>query len=191
MLPEKKTIQMFEETGVLLEGHFSLTSGLHSAKYLQCAKIFQYPEYAAELCHELAARFATEKIDLCIGPALGGIIIAYETARSLGVRGMFAERDADGKMALRRGFEIRKDERVLVLEDVITTGSSVQEVISLVHELGGHTAGIGTLVNRSGNAAIFNFPFASLIAIKVETYSPQDCPLCRQSIPVVKPGSRK
>ncbi|MBS3948750.1 MAG: orotate phosphoribosyltransferase [Dethiobacter sp.] len=191
MLTQEKVLEIFAETGVLLEGHFLLTSGRHSARYLQCARVFQYPEQARILCLALAARFGGEDVDFCIGPALGGVIMAYETARSLGVRAMFAEREQDGKMALRRGFTIRPGERALVLEDVVTTGGSVREVAALVRSFGGEVAGVGAVVDRSSGTADFGVPFAALVRLEVETFSPSDCPLCCLGSPAVKPGSRK
>ncbi len=191
MIAKEEILEIFAKTGVLLEGHFQLTSGKHSARYLQCAKVFQYPEHAETLCKSLGESFIQEKPDLCIGPALGGVVIAYETARSLGVRGLFAERDKDGTMALRRGFTIEPGERVLVLEDVVTTGGSVKEVIELVKELGGNVIGVGTIVDRSGGTADFGVPYTSLIQVDVTAYEPDDCPLCRAGSPAVKPGSRK
>jgi len=191
MLTEKRVLEIFQETGVLLEGHFLLTSGRHSNAYLQCARVFQYPQYAEELCGVLAEMFKTAKVDLCIGPALGGVVIAYETARALGVRGLFAERDKDGTMALRRGFVIQPGERVLVLEDVVTTGGSVKEVLELVRSMGGKVVGVGTIVDRSGGLVDFGVPYTSLISLAVEAYEQTDCPLCKAGIPAVKPGSRK
>ncbi len=191
MLSEKEILGIFKETGVLLEGHFLLTSGRHSARYLQCARVLQHPQHAARLCSDLARHFAALMPDLCIGPALGGVIIAYETARSLGVRGIFAERDKEGKMTLRRGLTISPGDRVVVLEDVVTTGGSVKEVISLVRHMGADVVGVGTVVDRSGGTADFGVPFAALLTLEVETFEPEKCPLCREGLPAVKPGSRK
>ncbi|MBT9142653.1 MAG: Orotate phosphoribosyltransferase [Dehalococcoidia bacterium] len=191
MLTENRVLEIFQKTGVLLEGHFLLTSGLHSNAYLQCARVFQYPQYAQELCGALAEAFKTARVDLCIGPALGGVVIAYETARALGVRGLFAERGKDGTMALRRGFVILPGERVLVLEDVVTTGGSVKEVLELVGSMGGNVVGVGTIVDRSGGGSDFGVPYSSLIRFEVASYHPADCPLCKEGIPAVKPGSRK
>lgn len=191
MLSEERMMEIFQQAGVLLEGHFLLTSGRHSNRYLQCARVFQYPDYAEELCTALASHFKNQQVDVCIGPALGGVVIAYETARALATRGLFAERDKDGTMALRRGFAIEPGERVLVLEDVVTTGGSVKEVIRLVNDLGGQVVGVGTIVDRSNNTADFGVPYASLIQVNVESFDPADCPLCKQNIPAVKPGSRK
>ena len=191
MLTENRVLEIFKETGVLLEGHFLLTSGRHSNAYLQCARVFQYPQYAQELCGALAETFKAAKVELCIGPALGGVVIAYETARALGVRGLFAERDKDGTMALRRGFLICPGERVLVLEDVVTTGGSAKEVLELVGSMGGKVVGVGTIVDRSGGSADFGVPYSSLIRLEAAAHFPADCPLCKAGIPAVKPGSRK
>ncbi|NLZ93645.1 MAG: orotate phosphoribosyltransferase [Firmicutes bacterium] len=191
MISETRVLEVLKETGVLLQGHFLLTSGLHSDKYLQCAQVFQYPKYAAEFCQALAAAFAAEKVDLCIGPALGGVVIAYETARALNTRGIFAERDQAGAMTLRRGFAINPGEKVLVLEDVVTTGGSVREVISLVREMGGKVVGVGSIVDRSNGKVDFGVPYHALIRFEVNTYEPNECPLCKQGTPAVKPGSRK
>jgi orotate phosphoribosyltransferase len=191
MLREQRVLEIFADADVLLEGHFLLTSGRHSARYLQCARVFQYPDYATELCSALADSFQEQHVDVCIGPALGGVVIAYETARALKTRGLFAERDKDGAMTLRRGFAIKPGERVLVLEDVVTTGGSVKEVITLVLQLGGEVVGVGTIVDRSGGTADFGVPYTSLIRLDVESFDSTDCPLCKQGIPAIKPGSRK
>lgn len=190
-MEKNRVLQVFEETGVLQEGHFLLTSGRHSDRYMQCAKVLQHPKYAEELCAALAEKFRAAGIDVCVGPAMGGIIVAYETARRLGCRALFAERDASGAMTLRRGFHIEPGEKVLVLEDVITTGGSVQEVIDLVKSMGAHVAGVGVLVDRSGGKADFGVPLVSLLEMDINTYSPEECPLCARGVPAVKPGSRK
>lgn len=191
MIPRERVLEIFAQAQVLLEGHFLLTSGKHSNRYLQCARVFQYPDYGEELCEALSQSFAGEKIDLCVGPALGGVVMAYETARSFGVRGLFTERDKDGIMTLRRGFVIEPGQRVLVLEDVVTTGGSVKEVIELLRGMGAEIVGVGAIVDRSGGQADFGVPFKSTIQLDVESYHPADCPLCQQGIPVVKPGSRQ
>lgn len=190
-MDRERILKIFEETGVLLEGHFLLTSGRHSDRYLQCARVLQYPRYAEELCAELAGKFKAQDIDVCVGPAMGGIIVAYETARHLGCRALFTERDEKGSMTLRRGFSLEPGERVLVLEDVITTGGSVQEVIDLARSLGAVVAGVGVMVDRSGGNAAFDVPLTSLIKLDVRTYNAGECPLCAQGLPAVKPGSRK
>ncbi|MDR1665199.1 MAG: orotate phosphoribosyltransferase [Clostridiales bacterium] len=181
---------ILKETEALLEGHFILTSGRHSNQYMQCAKILQYPEYAEEMGKGIADLYADENIDVVIGPATGGIILAYEVARLLKARNLFAEREA-GKMVLRRGFTLPKDARVLVVEDVITTGGTVQEVIDLVNSLNGHVVGVAVLVDRGMGVVDFGVPHKSLYTSKVISWSPDECPLCKEGkTPAVKPGSR-
>ncbi|MFA6143139.1 MAG: orotate phosphoribosyltransferase [Candidatus Omnitrophota bacterium] len=189
-MTEKDVLKIFDKYSALLTGHFKLSSGLHSEKYLQCALVLQYPEAAGLLAKELAKKFAEEKIGVVVGPALGGITIAYEVARALGVRGLFTERQ-DGKMVLRRGFSVKPGERVLIVEDVITTGLSTKEVIEVVKSLGGQIAGVGSIIDRSSAPIDFSAKFESLAKIKVETFKEDDCPLCKSNIPITKPGSRK
>lgn len=189
MLTEKKVNEILEKSGVLLNGHFLLTSGKHSNKYMQCAKIFQYPDYSEQISKDLAEKFGGQDIDMVIGPAIGGIILAYEVARQLGVKALFAERE-NGKMTLRRGFEIAKGTKVLVVEDVITTGGSVKEVIEVVRSLDAEVVGVGSVVDRSGGKALFDVPFKSVIKIDIDTYEPNDCPLCKAGSTPYKPGSR-
>jgi len=183
-------IKAFDKAGALLKGHFSLSSGLHSGQYLQCALLLRYPQYAKRLCGKLATRFKHEKIDLVIGPAYGGIIVAHELARALNVRAIFTERK-DGLMQLRRNFSIRKGERVLVAEDVVTTGKSVKELIKAIRPYGPRIVGIAALIDRSGKSSPFGkIPFKGLKKINIKVYSPGKCPLCKQKVPLVKPGSR-
>lgn len=189
MIGKKKMNEILEKTGVLLNGHFLLTSGKHSNRYMQCAKIFQHPDISAEVSKDLAEKFDGCDIDIVIGPAIGGIILAYEVARQLEVKALFAERE-NGSMALRRGFEIKAGSRVLVVEDVITTGGSVKEVIELVRALGGEVVGVASVVDRSGGRALFDVPFKSVMKIEIETYEPEECPLCKEGSVAVKPGSR-
>lgn len=186
-MTREEILSIFRETGVMLEGHFQLTSGRHSDKYMQCARLFQYPDIAERFAKELADKFTG--IDLVAGPALGGIIIAYEVSRQLGVKNVFAERE-NGAMTLRRGFEIPRGARVLVVEDVVTTGGSVIEVIELVRALGGEVAGVGSIVDRSDGKVNFGVPFAAVLSMEVESWEADKCPLCREGWPVVKPGSR-
>jgi len=188
-MTEKAVLGLFTEHNALLTGHFRLSSGLHSEKYLQCALVLQYPNAAAKLSKALAKKFSENKIDVVIGPALGGITLAYEVARAFGVRGLFTERQ-DGKMVLRRGFSIAKGEKVLVVEDVITTGGSTKEVIAVVKSLGGEVIGVGSIIDRSGQPIDFGAPFQSLAKVSVETFEEKNCPLCKNNIPVTKPGSR-
>jgi orotate phosphoribosyltransferase len=183
-------MDLLRETGVLHQGHFRLTSGKHSDTYLQCALVLQYPDKAGLLCSQLATIFKDQAIDLVIGPAIGAVVMAQETARALGVRAIFTERE-NGRMALRRGFSIRPGERVLAVEDVVTTGGSVQEVLEVVQELGGVPVGVGAIVDRSSGQALFPVPLHALIKVEAKTYEPNDCPLCRQGLPLTKPGSRQ
>ena len=189
MITEKELLSLFTGHNALLNGHFRLSSGLHSEKYLQCALVLQYPDAAEKLSKELAKKFSKSKIDLVIGPALGGITLAYEVARVFGVRGLFTERQ-DGKMILRRGFSIAKGENALVVEDVITTGGSTKEVIEVVRSLGGEIVGVGSIIDRSSQPVDFGAPFEALAKLKVETFEEKKCPLCKKNIPVTKPGSR-
>ncbi|MEO2065324.1 MAG: orotate phosphoribosyltransferase [Desulfurobacteriaceae bacterium] len=192
MLTEDKIKEIFLKADAFLEGHFLLSSGLHSPYYLQCARVLQYPKYSEILCKELARRIK-EKVndfDFVIAPAIGGIIVSYETARHLGVRGIFAER-VDGKLTLRRGFEIKPGERAVVVEDVVTTGKSTRETIEVVKSHGGEVVAVGSLVDRSGGKVDFGVPFTTLWRLEVPVYQPESCPLCREGkVPLVKPGSR-
>jgi orotate phosphoribosyltransferase len=189
-LTKEEVFSLFKDTGALLEGHFLLTSGLHSPQYFQCSKVLQYPPHAQKLCWEIAYNFMSEKVNVVVGPAVGGIIVAQEVARLISCRAIFAERE-DHKMTLRRGFEIKPGERVLVVEDVVTTGGSINEVIDLVRIAEAHLIGVGFLVDRSQNRISFGAPKFSVIEMEVVTYQPDECPLCKQGIPIVKPGSRK
>ncbi len=189
-MTEKEVLELFDKYNALLAGHFRLSGGLHSEKYLQCALILQYPDAAAKLAKALAGKFTKEKIDVVIGPALGGITLAYEVARAIGVRGVFTERQ-DGKMVLRRGFVVKSGEKVLVVEDVVTTGGSTKEVIEVVKNSGGKVIGVGSVIDRSDSPVDFGARFESLARIKIETFKEGDCPLCKNNIPITKPGSRK
>lgn len=188
-LNKMEALELFRKSGALLEGHFLLTSGRHSDRYVQCAQVLKHADYTARLCQEIAARFQKEKIDLVIGPAMGGIIVAYETSRSLGVTNVFAERE-NGKMTLRRGFTLEPGQRVLVVEDVITTGGSVQEVIDLVSAHKGEVAGVGVLVDRSGGQVDFGVPMEAVITMEVPSWDQAVCPMCQSGSVAVKPGSR-
>lgn len=189
LLTHEDILFLFKRTGALLKGHFLLTSGKHSDHYFQCALVLQHPECARVLCGELAGKFLSLEIDLVIGPALGGIIVAHEVARALGKRGIFTERE-NGLMTLRRGFSISPGERALVVEDVATTGGSVMEVMDVVRRAGGVVAGVGVLVNRSGGELNMGVRAESLCTVTVQNFEPNDCPLCRNGMPIVKPGSR-
>ena len=182
-------MDLLEESGAYLEGHFLLTSGRHSERYFEKFRVLEHPQYAERLCSELARRFQDVAVDVVIGPAIGGIILAYETARQLGARAIFAEREA-GRMQLRRGFAIEAGEKVLVVEDVVTTGGSVQEVVELVEQTAGQIQGIGILMDRSGGAVDLGYRLEALVTLDIQSYDPQECPLCRQGIPITQRGSR-
>lgn len=190
MLTKEQVLAILKEREAVLEGHFLLTSGRHSDRYVQCAKLFQYADTSEIICKELAEKFAGEKIDVVVGPALGGVIMAYEMGRQLGVRNIFAERE-NGNMTLRRGFKVEKGERVLVCEDVVTTGGSVKEVIALLSDMGAEIVGVGSVVDRSNGKVDFGVPFHAVLSMEVTSYEADNCPLCREGkIPAIKPGSR-
>jgi orotate phosphoribosyltransferase len=199
MLKREEILKMFEAAGAIRHGHFELSSGLHSGTYVQCALVLQYPRFAENLGQALATLFSDVRIDAVVSPAIGGLIIGQEVARALpepknrfggGVPALFAERDASGMMTLRRGFDIRPDQHVLVVEDVWTTGGSTEETIRVVEEAGGRVVAAGALIDRSGGAIEFEVEAQSLIQLPVASYEPEDCPLCRSGSPAVKPGSR-
>jgi orotate phosphoribosyltransferase len=188
-------MDLFAETGAYLRGHFRLTSGLHSAEYLQCAKVLAVPDYAEQLGSELAANLkqltGNARIDIIVSPAMGGIIIGHEVARAYRVPALFAERDSGTKqMTLRRGFEIRPGQRAIVIEDVVTTGGSTREVVEMLRNAGAEVIAAGCIIDRSGGTADTGVPRVSLESMHPATYNPEDCPLCLQGQPVVKPGSR-
>jgi orotate phosphoribosyltransferase len=182
-------LQIFSDTGALLSGHFKLSSGRHSDKYLQCARALQFPEKARFLCENLADNFRSLKATAVIAPAIGGLIVAHEVAAALNVRAIFGER-IDGVMSLRRGFEIMPEENVIVVEDVITTGKSTHEIINLVKSFSGNVIGIGCLANRSTHDLDLPREPASLLRLTFENWTPEDCPLCAQGLPIDSPGSR-
>ena len=182
-------LSLFRESGALLDGHFRLSSGLHSPGYLQCALVLQHPDRAEALGRALAALLRDLGSTVVLSPALGGLIIGHEVGRALGVRAIFAERQ-DGKLSLRRGFTLEANDRVLVVEDVMTTGGSTCETIDVAKAAGGQVIGAASIVNRSGGALAFDVPYLSLLEIALPTYEPDKCPLCAQGLPVVKPGSR-
>ena len=190
MITKERVLEILKEADVLQEGHFLLTSGRHSDKYLQCAKIFQYTKYSEELCRALAEKFAGKGVELVIGPAIGAIQMSYEVSRHLGVKNIFAERE-NGKMTLRRNFTIEPGQKVLVVEDVVTTGGSVREVIDIVREHGGEVVGLGVVVDRTGGKIDFGVPLESVISMEGVSYEADECPLCKKGLPLVKPGSRQ
>lgn len=191
MNPEE-VLEIFRKAGALLSGHFLLTSGLHSAQYLQCALVLQHPRYAAMLGRDLARRMLElgRKPDVVVAPALGGILVAHEVARALrGPRALFAERQ-DGVLVLRRGFRIEPGETCFVVEDVVTTGGSTRETIEVARRAGGIVTAAGCLVDRSGGKADLQVPSTALAHLDITNYPPESCPLCRAGSPAVKPGSR-
>ncbi len=188
-MTQDEVLGIYKRTGALLTGHFLLSSGLHSEQYLQSALVLQLPDIATKLCTGLAGHFKDKKIEAVIAPALGGVFVSHETARALGVRALFAER-VNGELTLRRGFTIKPGERVLVVEDVITTGKSTKETIEVVKKAGGVVVAAGALVDRSGGKAELGVPYKSLVTLNVPAYTPEACPLCKAGSAPVKPGSR-
>ncbi|MCU1381804.1 MAG: pyrE [Acidobacteria bacterium] len=182
-------LDLYRTSGALLEGHFRLTSGLHSPGYLQCALVLQHPRHAEALGRAIGERVHDVGPTVVLSPALGGVVIGQEVGRALGVRAIFAERQ-DGKLALRRGFTLNPDDRVLVVEDVMTTGGSTRETIEVAKAAGGQVVGTASIVDRSGGTIRFDVPFVSLLEIALPTYDPAQCPLCAKGLAVVKPGSR-
>jgi orotate phosphoribosyltransferase len=188
-MTSEEVLDIYRKTGALLTGHFLLSSGLHSEQYLQSALVLQEPDVATRLCAALAEHFKDERVGAVIAPALGGVFVSHETARALGVRALFAER-VNGELTLRRGFTIKPGERVLVVEDVITTGKSTKETVKVVQQAGGVVVAAASLVDRSGGKADIGVPYKSLVTLNVPTYAPEACPLCRAGSSPVKPGSR-
>jgi orotate phosphoribosyltransferase len=182
-------LNLFRRSGALLEGHFRLSSGLHSAGYLQCALVLQHPDHATALGRAIADRTRDLGATVVLSPALGGVIIGQEVGRALGVRAIFAERQ-DGALVLRRGFMVADNDRVLVIEDVLTTGGSTRETIQVARAAGAQVVGAASIVDRSAGTVRFDVPFVSLLDMSMATYEPGACPLCAQGIAVVKPGSR-
>lgn len=189
-MTDTEKLQIFRETGALLEGHFLLSSGLHSNVYFQCAKVLQYPKYATLFCEEIASHFIDLEIDLIISPALGGILVGQEVARLLNKKSIFTER-IENVMTLRRGFEINTGDKVLICEDVVTTAKSSKEVANVVDQHGGKIVGIGSIVDRSNGLVKFDYDFFSTIKISAETYTTNECQLCLKQVAIEKPGSRK
>jgi orotate phosphoribosyltransferase len=199
MLPNEELLRLFKSTGAIRHGHFELSSGLHSGTYVQCALVLQYPRFAENLGRALAALFSDLTVDAVVSPAMGGVIIGQEVARALperkgtgggGVPAMFVERDASGTMTLRRGFSLRADQHVLVIEDVWTTGGSTLEAIQVVEEAGGRVVAAGALIDRSGGKIEFPVEAQALLDLAIESHAPEDCPLCRDGSTATKPGSR-
>ena len=189
-MEQKKILDIFKKSNALLEGHFLLSSGLHSDIYFEKFQVLQYPEYVELLCKGLADLFKKDKIEVVVGPTTGGIIIAYEVAKNLKVKSIFAEMEGD-KRVFKRGFELKENERVLIVDDIMTTGKSVREVIELVKIFKAKIIGIGVLMERSGGSIKFDYPFKPLSTVTAKTFKPEECPLCKEGKVLVKPGSRK
>ena len=184
-----EVLKMFKASGAVKEGHFLLASGLHSPVYWEKFRILQYPRYTEKLCHAITEHFKDQKVDLVAGPTTGGIILAFETARQLGVRSIFAEKMAEVRI-FRRDFDIAPGERVLIVDDVLTTGGSIRETMSAVSKLGGIVIGIGVLINRSPKEIDLGVPLFSCLHAPTTVYSPEECPLCAANIPLIKPGGQ-
>lgn len=189
-MTNQELLNIFKETEALLDGHFLLTSGRHSNQYFQCAKVLQHTKYATQICKIIADYFRGYEIDTIISPAIGGIVVGQEVARQLGKKFIFAERE-DKNLILRRGFEIKENEKVLICEDVVTTGGSVFEVIDIVKNNGAELVGVGMIVDRSNGKVDFKVPQTSTLQMEVVSYAPDECPLCKEGTQAIKPGSRK
>ncbi|GAA4055575.1 orotate phosphoribosyltransferase [Hymenobacter glaciei] len=184
--------QQLRQEDALLRGHFRLSSGLHSDTYVQCARFLRCPDLAAPAAAALAGQIQAAGLqpDTVVGPAMGGVVIGYELARQLGVPGIFTERDPDGQMTLRRGFTIEPGERVVIAEDVVTTGKSTLEVAKVLREMGAEVLAVASLIDRTGGKGGLDFPHFALLQVQAATFAPESCPLCAAGVPVVKPGSR-
>ncbi len=188
-MTENEILEIFRKHAALLEGHFILSSGLHSDRYVQCALVLEHPRVAEQLCSQLAGKLGHLGATVVAAPALGGVLVAHEVARALGARALFTERQ-DGVMTLRRGFSFAPGEPTLVVEDVITTGLSTRETIHCVEQAGGKVVGAGALIDRSGGTTDLGLPQSALLTLKIQNYNPAACPLCQAGVPAVKPGSR-
>ena len=187
-MSEKEVEDLLIETSAIMEGHFLLTSGLHSPRYVEKFNVLQKPVYTEKLCRAMAEKFKDANIETVVGPVTGGILLAHETGKALGTRAIFTERE-NGKMTFRRGFTLREGERVLIVEDIVTTGGSIREVIDVVKEHGGIPVAVSMLVDRSGGKATFgDVPSTALLHMDVQTYKPEECPLCKAGIPMTKRG---
>lgn len=186
----KKVIDILKKTEALLEGHFLLSSGKHSREYVQCAKVLSYPKYAEEVLKPVVDKVKYLDIDILVGPAMGGIIVAYEMGRQLGKEAIFTERK-DGEMTLRRGFQIKEGQKVLITEDVVTTGKSTMETKKVIESLGGQVIAVASIVDRTGGKSELDIPLYSSISFQIDTYEKDNCPMCKEGKEIVKPGSRK
>jgi orotate phosphoribosyltransferase len=190
ILSNDDVYQIFKEANALLEGHFLLASGLHSPTYLEKFQVLQYPKSVETLCADMARRFKDQNIEVVLGPTTGGVLLAYEVAKNLGTRGIFAERgDNDKGRVLRRGFTIKHGERVLLVDDILTTGGSVRETMDVVEEFGGNLVGIAVLADRTNGKTDLGAPLEALLRLDVVQYRPEDCPLCANGVPLTKRGS--
>lgn len=191
-MDQNEILEIFEKTGGFLEGHFLLSSGLHSPQYFQCARVLQYPQYAEELAQDIAAQFGSKDIDLVIAPAMGGLILGHEVARAVKCRFVFTERSKDNdEMVLRRGFDLDRGEKALIIEDVLTTGGSVRELLKLLHREDVEIQGIGFIIDRSANKVKFSAKKYAILEMPAVVYEADDCPLCEKGVPIDRPGSRK
>ncbi len=188
-MTEQEIVNILKESGALLTGHFQLRSGLHSDRFFQAALLLQYPDKAETVCRHLAEKFSGTEIETVISPAVGGLIVGQEVARALGCRAIFADKE-DGQLVLKRGFALRRGEKVLVAEDVVTKGGRVQQTIDLVRSFGAEVVGVAVIVDRSGGDAAFDVPFYSALKLSLPTYDPAACPLCAQGLPIDRPGSK-
>ncbi len=188
-MTEKEVRDILIKTNAIMDGHFLLTSGLHSPHYVEKFNVLQHPKYTEQLCQAMAEKFKDANIETVVGPVTGGVILAHETGKALGTRAIFTER-VDGKMTFRRGFSLREGERVLIVEDIVTTGGSIKEVIDVVKSYGAIPVAVSMLVDRSGGKADFgDVPATALLKMNVETYKPEECPLCKNNVPITKRGS--
>ena len=187
-MTQEEVKDIFRRTGAMLEGHFLLTSGRHSEYYIEKFNVLQHPQETQKLCEAMAEKYKDAQIETVVGPVTGGILLAHETGKALGTRAIFTERE-NGLMTFRRGFKLKPGEKVLIVEDVVTTGGSIKEVIAAVHDAGGDVAGVSMLVDRSGGNLDFGgIPYSALLTLSVASFSPKDCPLCQKGIPLTKRG---
>jgi orotate phosphoribosyltransferase len=186
-MDSNEVIELFKKSGALLDGHFIYASGRHGRQFLQAARVLQYPQYTEPLCGAMADNFREAGVELVVGPATGGIILAYETARALNCRAAFSEKDGEGGMAIKRGFAIKEGVKVLVVEDIITTGGSVKKTISHLRERGADILAVSVLIDRSAGEASFDCPFRPLARLDMQSWAPDSCALCEQGVPLIDP----